>query len=491
MALLRKVTIKLERSNMIIKMTPWVPGVESILTYDHVTFGIGSSKMRSTVEKKALYRIDTTGKFGYFPAGMLESVIEFIKNKSDYDIKYKDYRSGNLMSLKPDTSKLPPLRPGQKEAIDAVINHDHGMLVCGTGFGKSFIIKCLCSIYPTARFIIVAPGQNDVKNLYYRIKEDFPKETSLLCTGSKDSADNRIVISTTKSMIKADFHRCDFFIYDEAHGCGQNESTQKLLSHLEHSRIYGFTATPTGRGDRSDKIMEALFGPIIFERTYQECEETGTVSPIEVFVYDIPGSIETGSRYDTFVTRKRKLYWRNEERNLSIACLAKALPEDENVLIMVETVDHMMNIAKYLPEYTLVLGGSEDVLKRAKACKIKLKNTIADNPKAVKQVYNDFKSGIIKKVIATYVWKQAVDFEGLSVLIRADGSPSAIASYQIPGRLSRLAAGKKRGVLIDFKDTFNALALRNFYARLKTYKKNGWQIIHRGSVLDEKFSDSV
>lgn len=485
------ISIKLERSNMVVKMTPWVPAVESLLTYDHMLIGIKTGQMSSTIEKKALYKVVKDGAFGYFPAGMLESVTSFLKNKKGYKIKYLDYRPGNLMELKPDLSRLPELRPGQKEALEAIVANDHGMLVCGTGFGKSFIIKCLCLIYPTARFVIVAPGRNDVKNLYYRIKEDFPKETSLLCSDSRDPADNRIVISTTKSMIKADFHNCDFFIYDEAHGCGHNESTQQLLSHLEHSRIYGFTATPTGRGDKSDKVMEALFGPVIFERTYQECEETGTVSPIDVLIYDIPGSIETGSLHETFVTRKRKLYWRNEERNLSIACLAKALPDEESVLIVVETVDHMMHLAKYLPEYTLVLGGSEDVLKRAKAKKIKLKNTIADNPKAIKQAYNDFKSGIIKKVICTYVWKQAVDFEKLSVLIRADGSPSAIASYQIPGRLSRVSDGKLKGMLIDFKDTYNSGAMRNYYARLKTYKKNGWNIIHRGAVLDEKFSDRI
>jgi hypothetical protein len=77
------------------------------------------------------------------------------------------------------------------------------------------------------------------------------------------------------------------------------------------------------------------------------------------------------------------------------------------------------------------------------------------------------------------------------VLIRADGSPSAIASYQIPGRLSRVSEGKLKGMLIDFKDTFNSGAMRNYYARLKTYKKNGWNIIHRGAVLDEKFSDRI
>ena len=486
-----EIKIKLERNNMIVKMTPWVSAVEPLLMYDHMSFGIKTDKMRSTVEKKALFKVVKNGEVGYFPAGMIDTVISFLKKKKIFTVEYYDYRPKNLMELAPDLTNLPELRPGQKEAIEAVINNDHGMLVCGTGFGKSFIVKCLCKIYPTARFIIVAPGQNDVKNLYYRIKEDFPKDTSLLCTGSKDSPDNRIVISTTKSMIKADFHNCDFFIYDEAHGCGQNESTQKLLSHLEHSRIYGFTATPTGRGDKSDKIMEALFGPVIYERTYQECEETGTVSPIDVFLYDIPGEIDTSSKYETYVTKKRKSYWRNEERNLSIACLAKALPDNESVLIMVETVDHMMHLAKYLPEYTLVLGGSEDVLKRAKAKKIKLRNVIADNPKAIKQAYNDFKSGIIKKVIATYVWKQAVDFEGLSVLIRADGSPSPIASYQIPGRLSRISDGKSRGLLIDFRDTFNSMATRNYYARLKTYKKNGWNIIHRGAVLDEKFSDRI
>lgn len=263
------------------------------------------------------------------------------------------------------------------------------------------------------------------------------------------------------------------------------------LAHLGESRIYGFTATPVGRGDRTDKLMEAVFGPVIFEMTYQESQAVGNVSPIEVFIYDIgEQKIET-TRFDSFISKKRKLYWRNTERNLSIACLARALPEDEQVLIMVETIDHIIHLATYLPEYTLVIGGTDDIMKRAKSSRVKIRNTIADNNKARQQVYQDFQSGKIKKVLCTGVWKQAVDFKQLSVLIRADGAPSPIASYQIPGRLSRIAEGKTKAILIDFRDTYNETAMRNYYARLKTYRKNGWTINHRGDVLNETFKDRI
>lgn len=483
--------ISLERTDLLIKMTPWVKELEPLLMYDLCEFdALNKAKKIFEVKKVKMFQVDPATNAGFFPAGYYETVTGFL-NKNNLPFEYKDYRDIKRLFIEPDWSKLPELRTGQKEALEAIVGHDHGLIVCATGFGKSFTINVLCSLYPKSRFIITAPGASDVKNLYNRLIASFPDEVALMGAGKHGDPNKRIAVTTTKSILRCDFDHCDFFIYDEAHGCGHNQSTQAILAHLGGSRIYGFTATPVGRGDRTDKLMEAIFGPVIFEMNYQESQAVGNVTPIEVFIYDIGGTITTNKTYDSFIRKKRKLYWRNEERNLSIACLAKALPPEEQVLIMVETIDHMIHLAQHLPEYTLVMGGNEDIMNRAKSRKIKIRNTIADNDKARQQAVQDFQSGKIKKVIATTVWKQAVDFQGLSVLIRADGAPGAIASYQIPGRLSRIAKGKTKGILIDFRDTFNDAAMRNYYARLKTYKKNGWTINHRGDVLNETFKDRL
>ena len=484
--------VLLERSDLLIQMTPWIPELEPLLMYEYCEFktGRGENSAPMEIKKVCMFKKTEDQKSGFFPAGYYESVINFL-DKNHIEHEYKDYRNLKKLFVEPDWSEIPPLRPGQKEALEAITQHDHGLIVCATGFGKSFVCRQLCKLYPKSRFIIIAPGAADIRNLYYELDKMFPGEVALMGAGKHGDPSKRIALSTTKSVLKCDFNNCDFFIYDEAHGCGHNQSTQAILAHLGESRIYGFTATPVGRGDRTDKLMEAVFGPVIFEMTYQESQAVGNVSPIEVFIYDIgEQKIET-TRFDSFISKKRKLYWRNTERNLSIACLARALPEDEQVLIMVETIDHIIHLATYLPEYTLVIGGTDDIMKRAKSSRVKIRNTIADNNKARQQVYQDFQSGKIKKVLCTGVWKQAVDFKQLSVLIRADGAPSPIASYQIPGRLSRIAEGKTKAILIDFRDTYNETAMRNYYARLRTYRKNGWTINHRGDVLNETFKDRI
>jgi superfamily II DNA or RNA helicase len=139
-----------------------------------------------------------------------------------------------------------------------------------------------------------------------------------------------------------------------------------------------------------------------------------------------------------------------------------------------------------LPEYALVYGEGNDLAKRAAALKITLMNRHSNSKEEHEKIYEEFRNGSIRRVIATGVYKQAVDFPLLSVLVRADGSPSPILSSQIPGRLSRLSRGKGRGVLVDFRDLFNSTAKGHYHARLKNYRKNGWSIDHRGDILSEE-----
>ena len=70
-----------------------------------------------------------------------------------------------------------------------------------------------------------------------------------------------------------------------------------------------------------------------------------------------------------------------------------------------------------------------------------------------------------------------MSFDDLAVLIRADGMTSAIASNQIPGRLSRLADGKQKGILVDFGDEFSEWARRRSQTRFKIYKETGWRVV--------------
>lgn len=474
-------SVIMTRSGPLVRLCPWVKAIEPLLEYDYIEFNGGFSG-----EKRALYFLD--GDCGYFPAGFQQPVGEAL-SRMGIETSLVDERDRGRLFRPFQWGLISELRAGQKEVLNAILAHDHGQIVCATGFGKSFLIGELIRGLPDSRFIVTAPGISETRNLYSRLKDIVPAdELGLLGAGSKDPPDRRVTVAVSRSLHKADFEHCDLFLFDEAHMCGHNTITHMLLTRLGDSRNYGFTATPKGRSDKSDKVIESVFGQPIAEFDYSDCVTAGNVTPIDVIFYDVPGDVQASKSPfgNKLVQNKRRFYWRNEVRNLTIAAVCRSLPETEHVLVMVDSVDHLLHLAALLPEYALVYGDGNDLAKRAAALRITLMNRHSNSKEEHEKIYEEFRNGSIRRVIATGVYKQAVDFPLLSVLVRADGSPSPILSSQIPGRLSRLSKGKGHGVLVDFRDLFNSTAKGHYHARLKNYRKNGWSIDHRGDILSEE-----
>jgi superfamily II DNA or RNA helicase len=104
------------------------------------------------------------------------------------------------------------------------------------------------------------------------------------------------------------------------------------------------------------------------------------------------------------------------------------------------------------------------------------KSSLSLTPKEKEKLQIQFENAELKKVIATTTWKEGVDFEQLSYLIRADGATSKVRNTQIPGRLSRLFRGKTKGIMIDFRDEFNDWASNRTDVRLREYRSHAWTI---------------
>ena len=472
------VRLRRDSDSPLVEITPWVPALSNILVYETQSFPPGSKI--PIIEKKTMYWLSEDGTCGYFTVGMLKRVIHLLSSLG-YEIEAIDSRDRKRYFPAPDWSVVPSLRAGQKETITAITKSDCGLIVCPTGFGKSFIIATLTMMYPTLKFLIVAPGIAETKNLYDRIIK-LTDDVSLMNANSRGNPDSRIVVSTSKSFMRADLQHTDMFIFDEAHSCGNNKTTQDILDCLRGSRIFGFTATPSGRSDRSDMLIEAVFGQPLVNYSYEDIRKMGGVTPITVQIWDVPGHVESSkSKYGNALTQnKRRYYWNNPDRNNLIATLAKQVPEDEQVLIMVDTVEHLVRLGSLLPDFALICGINNNPEDEAKARRLTLTNRMSSSKAEYIKLTDEFAAGTIKKVISTFCWKQSVDFPQLSVLIRADGAKSPILGSQIPGRMSRLCPGKNTGILIDFADNFNPSANRRALARIKGYKKNGWSIDHRG-----------
>jgi len=149
-------------------------------------------------------------------------------------------------------------------------------------------------------------------------------------------------------------------------------------------------------------------------------------------------------------------------------------------LILVDTLEHAVNLKALLPDFDLVYASAEEQdLRRYKRDGL-IDDTFPTMTKQRrKQMKEDYERGELKKVIATGVWAVGVDFTHLEVLIRADGGSSEIASIQIPGRVSRLnkSINKEVGTLVDFFDSFDSGFEFKSKARQKYYAQMEWEQI--------------
>ena len=448
-----KVTI--ERSGWLCQLEPWIPVLEQHLTYwqKNEDFSRPRKKgQKMQMVQRRLYEVKDDQ--GVFPAGLFTRVILQLQEQG-VEWELKDYRQKDKLWPEPDFGKVHKLRSGQSALLLAVTTSDGGLIVGGTGVGKSFIIIQICRMYPTLRFLITSPRKAVVEMLTKKLTANLMPGAVGMITGDRnDGPDHRITVTTTKSVLKANLNAIDVLLFDEAHGVGNNQIA-KHLSYLQNTRRYGFTASAV-RGDGSALAMEAVFGPVLAEIPYDEAVDKGLVVPIEVHVY--PNDIKVEKRR-MIVANKRHGYWRNNYRNKLIREIVRRVPDYEQTLIMTETLEHANYLHELLPEYTLV------------HFKIKAKE--------LKDLREQFERGELKKVISTTTWKEGVDFPHLSVLVRADGASSEVNSIQIPGRLSRIAENKNVGVLIDFADNFNEWGHRRYLARLRTYKERKWDILKK------------
>lgn len=400
--------VRIERSGNLCKMEPWVTSLVDTLSFtrmDRVVESKGDSfKTRKTpfrTVREKLYSVKDG--VGYFPGGVMYRVTQHLKQKG-IAINYVDNRDLAKLMPEPNFAAVDKLREDQPETLIAIATNHCGTVVCNTGWGKSFLIKQICLMYPTLKIVIVSPGRDDITNIYDRLKPAFVDGTvGMIGAGKKDSSERRIICTTVSSIMHADLKGCDMLMFDEVHACGYNQVAD-ALRWVDDARMFGFTATPTGRSDGCEMITESFFGPIIAEFDYEDSVAKGTATPIEVWLYEVKGR-PTGKKVPH--AKKRAAYWRNNIRNLMIGYLASQVPADEQALIMVETIEHGMYLKRLLPDYTFVYGNiSKD--EYLNYVHLGFTDDAKINPKARDNFKQDFASGKLKKVIATGVWKQAV-----------------------------------------------------------------------------------
>lgn len=431
------------------------------------------------------------------PYGFWKRVKHTLK-KAGYGVKFKD-----LAPWPPEEVMVPrweniqnyELRPGQAEFISKVLSHRCGRFDCPPGFGKTFLIGCICALLPKARIDVVTTRVPVLRDRIYPELISMVGDVGIV-GGGKRRMGRRVMCYTSGSMQHAkEPGKTHILFGDECHELAADKASKKLMV-WDTSRNYGFSASQDMRLDNKDLRVEGIFGPIIYKVGYEEAQLHGLVIPIQVHWSHVKMDYDPlRGKQDDFVTKKRFGIWRNEVRNSVIAQDARKYGDDTQTLITCDTLQHAVYLKSHLPEFTLVYReGSLTPWDRARYAKLGL--IAEDEPlTSLKRriwLTKQFEQGKLKKVIATTVWNVGVSFNNLEVLIRADGGGSPINDVQIPGRVSRINEGKSHGIVHDYLDQFNSSFQNRARARKRGYEKNGWeQFMPKKSALDNLMATDV
>ena len=296
--------MELLRVKTLIHVDKWAPWLSKLLKTKLVRYVDGVKETYT----EPLYTRPEGDPGGYFVAGFLPDVMRMAKTKG-IEVKYVDLREvpEHAYDTDPDALNV-QLRFKQDECLNQIATHDKGIIKCGTGWGKSFVIKCLTILYPNARFVICTEASAVVQSLYENLVAVHGKaQVGMIRSGTRDEeTTKRIQVSTTKSILRSQIRTCDILLFDEVHNVGKNQITDLLLNNIDHARMFGFTAS-LWRGDHAEDLIKGLFGEVITEVTYQEAVDHKMVVPIKAIM--VPCRTKEKQVTDSMMLDRKFHYW--------------------------------------------------------------------------------------------------------------------------------------------------------------------------------------
>lgn len=395
----------------------------------------------------------------------------------------------------------------QYEPVLDLLLSGGGIASCPTGFGKTHLMAAIARAYDpddlqvrsTPLTVFAASDKDVTRKNYEDFCEIFPdRDVGIMMSGrTKRSEDIQVI--TLDSLHRIDPEEVGLLIIDEVHSAGTDARTKKI-SECRKAAKWGFSATPFGRFDGGDLKTEGLVGPAVVDIPYSKGVEVGALVPITVYYLNCPEPPIGVTSYQRYKSRHKQVQVGiegNDALNDLVVEIFQRLPEETQAMAIMPHIYQIDELKKRMPDVQEVHGEtSQDSLIQKG-----YHDTQAIGSKQREQIYRDMASGDTKRIIATYVYKQGVNFPQLEVMICPGGGGSKLVSGQVPGRASRRIAGKDKSFIVDFWHPWDTVSepgfkegrkkdgplLRDDRARDKVYEKLGFNRVWVDSIDELPF----
>lgn len=358
----------------------------------------------------------------------------------------------------------------QKEAVEAMLFNEQGLVVRPPGTGKSQIILAFAAICETNVLILV--HTEDILQQWIEYASIALPGTEIGVIRGKTINVKQVTISTVqtfKRCIKTEPRFKSMFgavILDEAHHASA-PTFEGILNKMKSKYRFGVTASPT-RADGKHPYMRTVIGPVIHRMKFKSPVKV-EVQPIKTgFYYGYRGRWDWGNLLRALIS--------DDKRNTAIAVAAEEEIKNGNtVLILSRRIEHLQRIAALMPSFqtdgALLVGEWED--------EHGVRHKLSSETR--KKIMHDFRSGVLRCVLATQLADEALDVPILNrVFLIHPGKHEGRIIQQI-GRALREHPMKSDARIYDVVDRRITVLYNQWRQRARTYKKLGIPI--RGGSL--------
>ncbi|HHW41759.1 MAG TPA: DEAD/DEAH box helicase family protein [Syntrophomonadaceae bacterium] len=403
------------------------------------------------------------------PRGCLDEVLELL-DAHNVDVDVTDERfAGNQI----DVTFRGELNILQKQAAQALLEYDTGILSATTAFGKTVVAAWLIATRKVNTLVLVHRRQlMDQWQERLAAFLDMPVKAMGLIGGGKDQRSGMLDIGIIQSLIHkgvvkdlvAEYGQV---IVDECHHISAF-SFEQVLKQVRARYVLGLTATPV-RKDGHHPIIMMQCGPIRFK---VDARKQAAARPFEHVViprvtdFQIPLGANISGIQDIYAA----LISDDNRNKLIFDDILKALDMGRSPILLTERTEHVEFFARRLAGFAknviVLRGGMGKKQRKALADKIA---SIPDEEERL--------------LIATgrYIG-EGFDDPRLDTLFLVMPISWRGTLQQYAGRLHRLHSNKRVVQIYDYVDANVPILARMYEKRLKGYKAMGYKVQESGDA---------
>ena len=431
-------------------------------------------------ESRFIYLGSDEGKYIVLPRGLREEILKKFDNAGiSYKIEDKRTKGQEL-----NISFRGELRESQIPAVETMLENETGILHAATAFGKTVV--CCDMIARRGISTLILVDRADLMNQWIKrleefldIDEELPeyqtktgrtrKRKSLIgnLQGAHDTLTGIVDVAMIRSLKKKDgFHpklkEYAQVYFDECHHAA-SDSAIEVLQEINAKYVYGVTATPK-RGDGKEKINEFLLGSIRYRFTAKDRAEEQNINHL---VY--PRFTRTVKPHHLSKTPygndAYELIRNNDVRDEQIIRdVADCVQAGRTPVVLTKYVDHAKKLSERLKTYAdrlILLTGANGT--KARRAQVEELNKVDDSDSLI--------------LVGTgSLLGEGFDFPRLDTLFMATPVSGENVVEQYVGRLNRDYDGKENVIVYDYVDSHIPKFDKMYSARLKAYKKIGYEL---------------